>query len=205
MLYGSKEETMKRISTVIAAVLFLFVTGCAGLIDGVTRDTVPDTRRETTPTEEPAGGDQDDVEEEPSDHLGEASARLVSATHNLARCSSGAGIDYDTRWRSALDMWFFEVERWLRDADSAQFENPGLGTLWTRHRRLQMLLDLDQQILALRTALRRLTVAFHEVPVTPGVVTDSMPEVEQAIERAGRAIVSAENAVDALGEQIGLR
>lgn len=191
------------ISVVVSALLFV---GCAGFFGGVARDTGLPDRWETTPTEEPTevAPDPEPAAESP-DHLGEASTALVNATFGLSRMSAEAGLSNDSRWSGALDIWFREVDYWLRAADGNLFEHSSRGTAWTRQNRMTTLLDLEQRVMALRSAHRRLNEAFQSASASSDIVVESMPEVRAALEEAGRAIRMTESAIDTLAVQLGLR
>ncbi|MEA3249100.1 MAG: hypothetical protein U9Q03_01960 [Patescibacteria group bacterium] len=190
---------MTRMLSVMTTVLTMSLAGCAGSLDGVTRDTAP-PYQETTPTEMPVNDDADDTSEDP---LGEASILLVSSTHGLSRVSDAAGISDDRRWGTAVDFWYREVQNWLREADGTLFENPDRGGIMTDRRRMSALLDLRQNITELRDVHRDLEAAFDGIGLGPDIIVESMPDVEEALERADRAIDQAEGAVDTLTDRIG--
>jgi hypothetical protein len=189
----------------VLALLVIGVVGCASFIDGVTDDTAPDVIEETTPTEMPAEDQEEGEDREVVDPFAEVTRELVSATLDLRAAAGQAGISDNAGWDGAMTRWTFGVEAWLRDADGNLFAYPGRGTEWTQANRLRMLMDLSGRITSMRADLRLLAEIFNGIELTPEVVVECMPDVEIALDRAGRAITAAEFALSELRGRLGVR
>ncbi len=199
---------MNRTLPLPLIILTLLIVGCTGFIYGTARDaatpTIDGTRTGAGPVEPLAA---EDAAEAASDPLGEASDALVGATLMLSRTAEESGLATCTRWDSALDIWFNDVDYWLSGADGQMFEHSDQGNAWTRRNRADRLLELEGRTRRLRGSYQRLLVEFRRASAerTPDLVIESMPSVQEALDRIGQAIGMAESAVDTLADRCGVR